>query len=319
MFQSKTGVAALSVASNLALTLLKLVIGLVTGSVSVIAEAIHSSVDLLAACIAFFAVRTSGKSPDEEHPYGHGKVENVSGTVEGILIFLAAGLIIYEAATKLVKGAAAPSVDLGLVAMGVAVVANFIVSRQLFKVARRTESAALEADAYHLTTDIVTSLGVFVGLIVVGLTKLPFLDPLVAMAVAVLIIRAAWQITGKSFVDLVDRSLPEEERNRIMAIMGEHKELMAGFHHMRTRKSGSERQIDLHLVVDSKASVAEAHALCDHLEDDLKAAFGNCSLTIHIEPCDRECARCPATCKSDARREPTQTRSGKKAASPPVG
>jgi cation diffusion facilitator family transporter len=307
MFQSKTSVAALSVCSNFALTILKLVIGLLTGAVSVIAEAIHSGVDLLAAVIAFFAVRTSGKEPDESHPYGHGKAENISGTVEGVLIFLAAGLIVYEAVKRLMEGAPAPTVDLGLAAMGVSVVANFFVSRRLFAVARRTESAALEADAYHLTTDILTSLGVFVGLIVVKITRLPFLDPIVAVAVAGLIVKAAWEITGKSFKDLMDRSLPEAEQREIMRIMVEHEDLMAGFHHMRTRKAGSERYVDLHLVVDSNASVAEAHALCDHLEEDLKKRFPTLSLTIHIEPCDRNCEACPATCKSD-RRGPRQRR-----------
>ncbi len=311
MFQSKTGVAALSVVSNLTLTLLKLGVGLAIGSVSVVAEAAHSGVDLLAALIAFFAVRTSGRSPDEKYPYGRGKVENISGTVEGMLIFFAAALIIYEAVTRLIHGARVPTVDLGLIAMGVSVAANIIVSRQLFRVARRTESTALEADAYHLTTDVLTSLGVFVGLIAVGLTKLPFLDPLVAMGVAGLIIKAAWGITGRSFVDLMDRSLPEDERSLIMRILGEHEELMAGFHRMRTRRSGPERLVDLHLVVNSQASVKEAHALCDHLENDLKAALAHCSLTIHIEPCDRECAQCVATCKADARREAASSPRGR--------
>jgi cation diffusion facilitator family transporter len=298
MLRSKTSVAALSVISNVTLTALKLIIGLSIGSVSVIAEAIHSGVDLVAAAIAFVAVRTSGRSPDEHHPYGHGKAENVSGTVEGVLIFIAAGLIIYEAVLRLMHGAVLPAVDLGLVAMGVSVVANFFVSRQLFRVERRTESAALEADAYHLTTDILTSLGVFVGLIVVRLTRLPFLDPLVAIGVAGLILKAAWDITGKSFVDLMDRSLPKKELDTIMGILGAHDKLMAGFHHMRTRKSGNERHIDLHLVVNSKASVAEAHAVCDHLEEDLTAALGTCSLTIHIEPCDQICDLCGAICES---------------------
>ena len=298
MFESKTGVAALSVASNLTLTILKLVIGIAIGSVSVIAEAIHSSVDLLAAIIAFFAVRISGRPPDEKYPYGRGKFENVSGTVEAVLIFLAAGMIVYEAYQKLIHGAPPPEVDLGLIAMAISVAANFVVSRQLFKVARRTDSRALEADAYHLTTDIATSAGVFVGLVCVRLTGWAILDPLTALIVAALIVKAAWDITHKSFVDLVDRSLPLDERQTIERVLQDHTEYVAGFHKVRTRKAGAERYVDLHLLVNGSLSVDEAHRLCDHLERDLKQALGPCSLSIHVEPCQHACAHCGAECSS---------------------
>ena len=291
---SKTRVAALSVASNTILTLLKLAVGLAIGSVSVVAEAVHSGVDLLAALIAFFAVRSSAKPPDEQHPYGHGKVENVSGTVEAVLIFLAAGLIVYEAVQKIQRGAEAPQVDLGLGVMAVSVVLNVVVSRQLLRVARATDSIALEADAYHLTTDVVTSLGVLVGLVAVKVTGWSVLDPLAAIGVAAIIAKAAWDITHRSFVDLLDRSLPEAEREIIARVLDRHLGMMAGYHRVRSRKAGSERHVDLHLVVDGNASVNEAHALCDHLESDLQQALGPCSLTIHVEPCRKECRDCPA-------------------------
>lgn len=298
MFQGKTAVAALSVGSNIALTLLKLAIGLSIGSVSVIAEAIHSSVDLLAALIAFFAVRVSGRPPDEMHPYGHGKVENISGTIEAVLIFAAAGLIVYEAVNKLLHSVDLPQVDLGLAAMAVSVVVNVFVSRQLFKVARRTESVALEADAYHLTTDVLTSLGVFAGLLIVRMTGLAILDPIVAIAVAGVIVKTAWEITRRSSVDLLDRSLPNEERQLVAQIINDHGDRLVEAHHIRTRKSGPDRHVDLHLVVNANASVAEAHALCDHLEHDLRQALGSCSLNIHVEPCRHECDTCSATCES---------------------
>ena len=294
---SKTGVAALSVGSNLTLTLLKLVIGLFTGSVSVIAEAIHSGVDLLASVIAYFAVRTSARPPDDDHPYGHGKIENISGTIEALLIFLAAGLIVNEAVGRLLSDAPAPHVDLGLVAMGVSVVANTVVSRMLFNVARRTDSVALEADAYHLTTDIATSVGVFVGLVVVKITGFAFLDPIIALFVAGLIVKAAWDITRKSFVDLLDRSLPDDERAVIESVLNEHADLVVGFHRVRTRKAGADRHIDLHLVVNGEQSVAAAHDLCDHLERDLYQAIGSCTVTIHVEPCRQNCGRCDVKCR----------------------
>jgi cation diffusion facilitator family transporter len=292
VFESKTSVAALSVASNATLTITKLIVGLYIGSVSVVAEAIHSGVDLLASVIAFVAVRTSGRPPDENYPYGRGKIENVSGTVEAVLIFLAAGMIIYEAVSKLAHGNELPSVDAGLAIMAVSVVANTVVSRLLFRVARRTDSVALEADAYHLTTDILTSFGVFAGLVAVRLTGIAILDPLAALLVAAMIIKAAWDITKRSFVDLLDKSLPEEERKLVSQVLRDHGDRMVGFHQVRTRKAGPDRHIDLHLVVDADASVSESHALCDHLERDLKRVLGRCTLSIHVEPCRKNCAAC---------------------------
>jgi len=294
MLQSKTAVAALSVGSNTVLTLLKLVVGLYIGSVSVVAEAIHSGVDLLASLIAFFAVRSSAKPPDESHPYGHGKFENVSGTVEALLIFLAAGLIVSEAANKILRGPELPSVDAGLAAMGVSVIANAFVSRRLLMVARATDSVALEADAYHLTTDIATSLGVFAGLLAVRFTGWVILDPLIALVVAAMIVRTAWEITRRSFVDLLDRSLPKSERELIQAVLDQHVGQLVGYHEVRSRRAGSERLVDLHLVVSGESHVANAHALCDHLERDLHDALGPCNLTIHVEPCRGECLHCPA-------------------------
>lgn len=294
MFHTKIGVAALSVASNATLTLLKLAVGLWIGSVSVVAEAIHSGVDLIAAVIALVAVRSAAKPPDEQHPYGHGKVENVSGTVEAALIFIAAGMIVVEALNKIVYDGGPSHVDLGLGVMALSVGANIVVSRQLLKVAKRTDSVALEADAYHLTTDVVTSLGVFLGLVAVRLTGWVVLDPLIAIGVALVIAKAAWNITKRSFVDLLDRSLPGHEREVIEGVLDRHAGLVAGYHRLRSRKAGALRHVDLHLVVNADAHVADAHALCDHLEEELKGALGNCELTIHVEPCRRDCATCPA-------------------------
>lgn len=300
MLNTKTGVAGLSVASNATLVVLKLAVGLYIGSVSVIAEAIHSQMDLLAALIALFAVRASAIPPDEDHPYGHGKVENVSGTVESLLIFVAAGVIVYEAADKLMHGSQLEAVTLGLAVMGLSVVVNLVVSRRLMKVAKATDSVALEADAYHLTTDVVTSVGVFIGLLLVKLTGWAFLDPLVAIGVALIIAKAAWDITRRSFLDLLDRGLPRQDRTAIELVLGRHGGRISNYHRVRSRKSGSDRHIDLHLVVDGKIPVAEAHDLCDQLERELREVLGACTLTIHVEPCDSDCGVCAASCEPPA-------------------
>ncbi len=296
MFTSKSGAAALSIASNSLLIALKIVAGIITGSVSILAEAIHSLLDLVAAIIAFFAVRVSDKPPDKGHPFGHGKVENVSGVIEASLIFVAAGLIIYEAITKIIKGVEVELLGLGIVVMAVSIVVNILVSRNLLKVSRATDSIALEADASHLTTDVWTSAGVLAGLIVVSLTGTIILDPIIAISVALLIIKAAYNILRKSFGGLVDTSLPKNEEADIVACINRHGKSLVGFHKLRTRKSGSWRFIDLHLVMPKDTVLEEAHRVCDCLEDEYREKFPRTSITIHVEPCDTECDKCSMEC-----------------------
>ena len=204
MFSTKTGAAGLSIISNSALVGLKVAVGLSMGSVSVLSEGVHSAVDLLAALIAFFSIRAAARPPDEEHQFGHGKIENVSGAIEALLIFGAAGLIIYEAADKIRTGTELESMELGIGIMAASGLVNFFVSRHLHRVARASDSVALEADAWHLTTDVYTSLGVMAGLVVVRITDLTVLDPIIAILVALLIMRAAWRITRKSVGGLLD-------------------------------------------------------------------------------------------------------------------
>jgi cation diffusion facilitator family transporter len=154
-------------------------------------------------------------------------------------------------------------------------------------VARRTDSLALEADAYHLTTDIATSGGVLVGLLFVKLTGWAILDPLVALGVAALIIRAAWDITRRSARDLLDRSLPAEERDTVERILKEHAGNYVEYHNLRSRKAGAHRHIDLHLVMDSRLTVAQAHDVCEDLEKHIEAALPRSSVVIHVEPSQR--------------------------------
>ena len=294
--QRKNSVAWLSVISNASLVMGKLVIGILIGSVSVISEAIHSGVDLVAAIIALFAVKTSNKVADDEHPFGHGKVENISGTVEALLIFLAAGWIIYEAVHKLLVPAPIGAVGWGVGIMLVSSVVNIVVSEMLFTVGRETDSVALQADAWHLRTDVYTSAGVMVGLgvILVGQRLLPgtnllWLDPVAAIAVALLIIHAAWTLTKESGRDLMDASLPADEIARIRERLNRLAPAVRGFHHLRTRKAGAARFIEFHLVVDKDLTVERAHNLADVVTRDIKAYLPGATVTIHVEPCDGQC------------------------------
>ena len=289
----KSNVALLSVISNTSLVILKLVVGTMIGSVSVISEAIHSGVDLLAAIIALFAVRKSGKPADEDHPFGHGKVENISGTVEALLIFLAAGWIIFEAVKKLRNPEPMDDAWLGIVVMLISVMANIIVSKNLFKVGKETDSIALMADAWHLRTDVYTSLGVFGGLAVIfagGLVlpgvDLRWVDPVAAIGVALLIIRAAYHLTVESARDLVDVGLPFEEVDDVRRHIRAFAPTIRGFHRLRTRKAGSSRFVEFHIRVDASMSVDESHRIADMITCSIKQHYPGTTVTIHIEPCN---------------------------------
>jgi len=303
----KTSVALLSVVSNSALVLLKLLVGFVIGSISVISEAIHSAVDLVAALIAFFAVRKSGKPADEDHPFGHGKVENISGTVEAVLIFLAAGWIIFEAVKKLRYPEPLDEPGWGVLVMLVSAVVNTVVSQLLFKVGRETDSLALQADAWHLRTDVYTSAGVMVGLGLIWLGERAFpgvhfhwLDPVAAICVALLIIKAAYDLTMKSARDLLDESLPAEELDLIRSHIREFAPEVRGFHRLRTRKSGSERFVDFHMLVDADMSVDRSHQISDRITEAIKEHYPDTTLTVHIEPCHGDCLpECVEECLLD--------------------
>ena len=300
----KTSVALLSVISNAALVLLKLVVGVAIGSISVISEAIHSAVDLVAALIALFAVKKSGKPADREHPFGHGKVENISGAVEATLILAAAGWIIFEAVKKLKHPAPLDEPGWGVAVMLFSAVANTVVSQLLFKVGRETESVALEADAWHLRTDVYTSAGVMVGLGLIWLGEWAFpgvhfhwIDPVAAIGVALLIVKAAYDLTIKAARDLLDESLPAEEIDLIRTHIQGFTPEVRGFHRLRTRKSGSQRFVEFHMLVDAEMSVDRSHEISDRIIEAIKEHYPEATVTVHIEPCHGDCLpKCQEEC-----------------------
>lgn len=288
----KTRAARLSIASNTILTLGKLGVGISMNSVSVISEAIHSGLDLLAAILAFLSVKESAKPADERHHYGHGKFENVASIIEAILILIAAGMIILNAYPKIFGGAEIHSLGLGAVVMGVSAVVNFFVSRELMRVARKTESPALAADAWHLRTDVYTSLGVLAGIGAIKVTGLNILDPVIAMAIALLIIKAAFELIRDSMHSILDANLPEAEEVIIREILKKYSSRFVEFHKLRTRKAGSQRYVDLHLVVPREWAINTVHSLCDQIEADIGARLKNAMVLIHTEPCSLQCQDC---------------------------
>ncbi|MBP2654066.1 MAG: fieF [Firmicutes bacterium] len=279
----KVGAAKVSVFSNTVLVLTKLVVGVFTGSVSVVAEAAHSAVDLLAALIAYYAVSTSDKSPDRSHAYGHGKIENISGAVEAVLIIVAALWIVFEASQKLSAHELAKDLEFGIAIMAISIVVNYYVSRRLFKVAKATQSHALEADALHLQADIWTSFGVLAGLVAIKVTGIYWLDPVIAIAVALIIFKAGYGMTKKSIRELTDIALPDEEIAMIEKILENHP-IIKGYHRLRTRRSGSKRLIDVHIILEPDLHLDQAHAVCSEIETQLKSLFSPCDVLIHEEP-----------------------------------
>lgn len=277
----KVKTARLSIISNCCLIIMKLIAGLLSNSVSIISEAIHSGMDLVAALIAFFSVRMSDTPPDKEHPYGHGKFENVSGVVEAVLIFLAAGWIMYEAVHKLIITTEIENVEVGAAVMAVSAIVNHFVSRKLYKVARKTDSIALEADALHLKTDVYTSVGVAFGLMLIWITGWHILDPIVAIFVALLIIKESYTLLRNAYSPLLDSSLSAEETLLISEVI---RKRGFSFHDLRTRKSGHYRFADLHLELPKDMSLKDVHSICDEIEEQIKSKISNMEVHIHVEP-----------------------------------
>lgn len=277
------GAARLSVASNLVLVVAKLVVGWATGSVSVVAEALHSGNDLLAAAIALGAVRQASKPPDLDHPYGHGKFESLSGAVEAGLIAAAAAGIVWTSVKRLRGGGEIESVGAGLAVMAVSAIMNTLVSAHLLRVAKRHQSIALEADGWHLRTDVYTSLGVLAGLALVGITGVKLLDPIAALVVAGVILHAAYSLTRKAVRQLLDSPVDPQIETLIANIVHTHSGQFVEAHKLRTRRAGAEIHVDLHLVVCPDMHVSLAHDLASHIEDDIHAQVPGATAMIHIE------------------------------------
>ncbi|MFL5871874.1 MAG: cation diffusion facilitator family transporter [Solirubrobacterales bacterium] len=285
MIKTKRGAAALSIASNATLIALKLAAGAITGSIAIVTEAIHSLIDLVASVIAFISVRKADEPADEEHPYGHEKVENLAANIEGILILVGAAVIVYEATHRLVAGSEVESLGVGIAVMGLSVLANLGVSTVLYRQARVHESPALEGDAAHLRTDALTSAGVLVGLALVQITGVVAFDSITALLVAGAIVWAGLNIIRRSSGVLVDEALPDSEMDRIeAAIATARTPEVAGYHKLRARRAGRRRHIDFHVQYRSGTSLERAHELAHEMRDSIEAEIPQAEVLIHVEP-----------------------------------
>ena len=276
--------AALSITSNTVIIAFKLVAGIISGSISIISEAIHSISDFLASVLTFFAVTRSAEPADAEHPFGHGKYEDMSGFIEGGLIIFAGLYIIYEAGQKLFFGYHANSnPELGIYVMAAAAAANFCVSRYLFYVAKKSDSISLHADAKHLSTDIYSSLGVLIGLVLIKITGITALDPIIAIVVALIILKSGFSISRETLNNLLDGSISTEDLEKIERIL--HKNtVIKGCKTLRGRKAGKYKEIEITLLFNPDMKLACCHNVCDQIESEIEAELGNASVIIHAEP-----------------------------------
>jgi cation diffusion facilitator family transporter len=285
MIRTKSGAAALSIASNALLIAIKLAAGAITGSIAILTEAVHSLIDLVASVVAFVSVRKADEPADADHPYGHEKVESLAATIEGLLILLGAAIIIYEATHRLVVGSQVETLGVGIAVMGFSVLANLVVSTVLARQAKAYDSPALEGDAAHLRTDALTSAGVVVGLILVKVTGNAAFDSITALAVAAAIVVAGVRIIRRSSGVLVDEALPDEEMDRIeAAIASARTPEVAGYHKLRARRAGARRYIDLHVQYRSGTSLERAHELAHTMRDSIEADITRAEVLIHVEP-----------------------------------
>lgn len=285
MIRTKSGAAGLSVASNSLLIAIKIAAAAITGSIAILTEAIHSLIDLMASVIALTSIRKADEPADAEHPYGHAKVESLAAAIEGMLILVGAGVIIYEATNRLVVGAHIDTIAVGIAVMAFSGVANLAVSAFLGRQARVHDSPALEGDAAHLRTDAYTSFGVLGGLLLVELTGESAFDSIAALAVAVAIVVAGLRIVTRSSRVLVDEALPPEEMDRIEAAIARSRPAeVAGYHKLRARRAGSRRYVDLHVQFSAGTSLERAHSLAHGMRAAIEAEIPAADVLIHVEP-----------------------------------
>jgi cation diffusion facilitator family transporter len=281
----KTRAAAVSIVSNSLLIVLKLAAGVITGSIAIITEAIHSSIDLVASLVAFFSVRKADEPADESHPYGHQKVENLAAGIEGMLILAGAAVIVIESVRRLVDVPEVESLGIGLAVIGFSAVANVGVSAYLYRQAARTDSPALEGDAAHLRTDAMTSFGVLIGLSVVEVTGIEAFDPITALVVAAAIVVAGLRIITRTSRVLVDEALPPEELEAVRRAIEDHgAPEVVGFHKLRARRAGSRRYVDLHVQFRDGTSLARAHEVSHEIVAAITQRLRGADVLVHLEP-----------------------------------
>jgi cation diffusion facilitator family transporter len=286
---TKFGAARLSIVSNSTLIMLKIAAGAITGSVAIVTEAVHSSVDLIASVVAYVSLRKADEPADERHMYGHAKIENVAAAIEGMLILVGAGVIVFEAVRRLTISAHVDHLGVGIAVIGFSAVVNIAVSSYLQRQARAHDSPALESDAAHLRADSWTSFAVLGGLVLIEVTGVEQLDSIVALFVASAIVYAGIRILSRTSRVLVDEALPAEELDLVRQSIAAHgAPELVGHHKLRGRRAGSARYIDVHLQFAPGNSLERAHGIAHEVQGDVRRRLPGAEVLVHIEPAPPE-------------------------------
>lgn len=283
--QKKQRFAAFLLVLNVAMTLAKLIAAVLTASVGLLSEAIHSASDVFSSLLAYLGIRAAAAPPDEDHPYGHGKIESLAGFGESIMVFGIVAYVAIESVHRLITPQKVEQVSLGIIVMGISAGVAFLIGGISRKVAAETGSMALKSNSMHWMLDAVTSAAVLVGLIAYQITGLKMIDPILGLVLAVWMFFGAVKLSREAFHELIDVILPESEVELVKKLVCEEAGVL-GYHRLRTRRSGTLRHIDLHLVVPREWSVVQAHDVADGLEKKIAAALSPAHVVIHVDPYD---------------------------------
>lgn len=285
---AKIAAARMSVAAATSLAAIKLLIGMATGSLAVLASAVDSLLDILMSCVNFFAIQHAEQPADECHPFGHGKYETLAAFIQALIIAASGLWIIVESVRRLLGEVELHRVDIGIAVLALSALCSWFIARYLRRIARETDSPALETDALHFAMDVYTNLALLGGLVIVNLFNLPQLDPILSFGVALYILSEALQLIRRSLNDVLDAELPKEQREHIELLLAEHRADIIDYHDLRTRRAGSQKIMDFHLTVCRHLTIEQAHEIADRLEKKIEDDILGADVTIHMEPCQRE-------------------------------
>lgn len=287
--RKRMGTARFSLASAVALATSKFVVGILSGSLGVLSSAFDSLADIFMSAVNLISIRKSMEPADKSHPYGHGKVETLATAFQAAVIGATGIWVVGEGIRRLAAKRVPESADAGIAVMLVGVIASWYVSNRIRRAGEETGSTALVADSLHFRTDVYTNAGILLSLALFRLTGWAWLDPGIALLVGIYITGIAAKLLFDAVQDLVDRGLPRETVARVEGIINSHRPLIVDFHDLRTRRSGSEKHVDFHVVVCRQFLLEDAHRVADHIEKEVGHALGNARVVTHIDPCNIEC------------------------------
>lgn len=277
--------------SAVSLCLVKLVTGILSGSLAVLASAVDNVADIFMSAVNLFAITKSADPADGNHPYGHGKVEAAATMFQGGVIALTGAGVVYEAVRRLMRGQApeGAGLDAGILVMALSVAASWFISTRIRRAGEATGSSALLADSLHFRTDLYSGAGILASLLLFRVTGWKWLDPGIALAVGAYIFAAALPLLGRAARDLMDTGLPPEAVQAIGEVIDRHRPMVRGWHALRTRRSGSEIHVDFHVEICREVTLEDAHRVADHLEREVDALLGSAQVVTHIDPCETGC------------------------------